>query len=329
MQLRNSNGDVDPTSVGYEYTIKTTSFLRTKTIDQKFYKVPIADFMTVEVGQGAWMENIVQNLTYDASGDFESGVINSASTQPDVPEVDTAVSPMTIPVVTWAKGYRYAIPELEKALAANNWDVVKSKTDALKRNWDLGIQRVAFLGSKSNPDITGLLNNGEVTIDTTNLTSNISELAVDEFVNFVKVVLGLFWTNSNATAMPNRFVIPQDDFLGLGVPVSSAFPMVTKLEYLEKTFKQLSGNKDFQILPLAYAQKAYNIGATVTLGSQRYCLYNNDPETVRLDIPVDFNLTNPGTQDNFYWSGKGYGQFTGAVVYRPREMYYFDHTTGA
>lgn len=326
MVLRNSNGDVDPTAVGYDYAIRTTTFLRQQTIAQKFFKVAPADFFTIEVGQGAWMENITQNLSFDVAGDFESGIMRvGASTE--LSEVDVALSPKTVPIVTWAKGYRYSVPEIEKALAANNWDVVKAKTDALKRNWDLGIQAIAFLGSKANSSILGLLTQSDVTVDTTTLTQNIKDMDVNDFQTFVSNLLNLYYANTNYTQLPNTFVIPMDDFLGLGVATSAQFTIISKLEFLLKTFREMTGNPKFQIKGLPYAMKANNIGRVSTLGSQRYALYNNEAETLRMDIPVDFNLTSPGTKNNFYWEGVGYGQYTGVNVYRPREVYYLDHST--
>ena len=325
MTLINSNGDVDPTSFGYDYAIRTTSFLRTKSIAQKFYEVPPADFMTMEVGEGAWLENIVQNMEFSSAGDFESGVMNIGAGSADMAEVDVALSSKTYPIVTWGKGYRYSISELKKALAGNNWDVVKAKTDALKKNWDLGIQATAFLGSKSVAGVYGLLNLPDPTVDTsTTIKKNISDMAADEFATFVQTAIGLFYANSNSTVMPDTFVMPMDDYLGLSGPVSAAFPLVDKLSYLLKAFQQATGNPGFKIYGLAYAMKANNIGRTTTLGSQRYTLYRNDPETVRMSIPAQFTLTSPGTADNFQWKGVGFGQYTGVQNYRPREIYYFD-----
>lgn len=324
LTLTNSNGDVDTTSFGYDYAIRTTTWLRTKSIQQKFYEVPLTDFVTIEVGEGAWMENITQNLEFNAAGDFESGIQNVSGARAELATVDVAVSPKTYPIITWAKGYRYAIDELKKALASNNWDVVKAKTDALKKNWDLGIQKTVFLGSKSIASVHGLLNQSEPTIDTTTLTANISTLDADAFSLFVQTVIGLYFANANSTALPDTFIMPMDDMLGLASPVSSAYPMISKMEYLTKAFAAATGNPNFRILGSAYAMKTNNVGYTTAAGSQRYVLYRNDPEVVRQSIPANFTLTTPGTSDNFQYKGVGYGQYTGVQCYRPREIYYLD-----
>ena len=323
----NSNGDIDSSSLGYDYAIRTTTFLVQKATKQKFYEVAPADHMVVEVGKGAWMESITENLQYESAGDFEAGVQGIHSGSPDVAEVEVGITPKTWPIVYWAKGYKYNIMEVEKALQADNWDKVDGQHTALKRNWDLGVQKIAFLGSKSNPNILGLLTLDEPTVDTTLLTKNISELAPDEFKAFAAALLGAYWTNSNGTVLPNRLLIPMDDYLGLASPISSAFPVVSPLEYLENAFKKICGS-DFKIQGLGYAQKSFNTGYIGTYGAQVYVIYRLDPEVVTLDIPVDFTLTNPGTPNNFDWSGKAYGAYTGVRNKRPREILYLHHTTG-
>ena len=74
--------------------------------------------------------------------------------------------------------------------------------------------------------------------------------------------------------------------------------------------------------------KANNVGRCGTYGANRYMLYRNDPETVRLGIPCQFTLLNPNTANNYQWKGVAYGQYTGVQCYRPAEIYYMDYNTG-
>ena len=67
-------------------------------------------------------------------------------------------------------------------------------------------------------------------------------------------------------------------------------------------------------------------GYVSVAGSNRYVLYVNDPETVRMSIPTQFTLNSPGTANNYQWQGVGYGQYTGVQNYRARQIYYFDHS---
>lgn len=324
MKLLNSDGNIDSNSLGYQYATQTTTFIRERVVEQKFYQVPIADYVPVDVGVGAWMEDIKTNLVYDVAGDFASGIISVASAPSQIATVDVGTAPINAKVITWAKGYQYSVPEVSKALAANNWDVVSGKMSALVKNWQLGIQQIAFLGlQQDQTNVPGLLTSPQVTVNSSVITANISSLIASAFQALVANILAAYALNANYTAMPNTFIMPLNDYLGLGTAASSGFPIVSMIDYLTNFFKQITGEKDFKILPLAYAQQAQNAAFNNT---DRYCLYRRDPETVKMDIPVDFTLNPAGTANNFNWQGVGAGQFTGAIFYRPAEAIYFDHT---
>ena len=327
MKLLNSDGNIDSSSLGYQYTTQTTTFIRERVVEQKFYQVPIADYVPVDVGTGAWMEDIKTNLVYDVAGDFASGIISTSSAPSALATVDVGTAPRTAKVITWAKGYQYSVPEVSKALAANNWDVVSGKMSALVKNWQLGLQKIAFLGLQQDlADVPGLLTSPDVTINTSVITAAISSLSAANFQTLVATILAAYAANANYTAMPNTFVMPLADYLGLGTAAASGFPIVDMITYLENMFKKITGEKDFKILPLAYSQAAQNAGyINGSSGKNRYCLYRRDPETLKMDIPVDFTLNPAGTSNNFNWQGVGAGQFTGAIFYRPAEALYFDY----
>jgi hypothetical protein len=320
-RLTNANGDINPTSTGYQYVIDTLTYIRDKVVDQKFYEISIGDYMPVDVGEGAWMEEIVQNLVFNTGGDFYQGDIDIQSDTSRIAQVGAALAPISMPVKTWAKAAGWTIFEIMKAAAANKWDVVESKLKSLKKNWDLGVQRTAFLG---HPDgsITGLLNAAEVNINTTLITVPISEMSEAQFTTFVAGLMSSYFTNSNSTSLPDTFIIPADDYLGLGVPYSTTFPNISKLQYMLDTFSKFVPNNKFDILPLAYAQSANN-----PMGKDRYALYKNDEDTLALSIPVDFTMLEADTNNKMNWQQGSYGQYSGVLVNRKREVYYLDETS--
>lgn len=327
MSLYNANGIIDSATTGYQYTIQTTTQIRAKTVDQKFYKVSLADKVPVEVGEAAWMENIKTNLVFQAGQDFESGIMGTGVSGAKIPKVEVATAPKTQVIKTWAKGYDYSVPEVNKALALNNWDVVSAKMKALKENWDLGLQKTAFLGLKSDPNILGLLTQTNLSVsDTTTIPVNISSMTYQQIQTMVSVMLENYYANTNFTEMPDAWEIPADDFYGLGAFVNPQFPTRTILSFLKEWLQEMTGNPNFLIYPLAYGMAVNNKGYVSVSGKSRYVLYRRDPETLRMDIPVDFILGAPNTSDNFMWNGVGYGQFTGVTVFREPEVYYMDHS---
>jgi len=330
-ELKNANGQINQSSLGFQYTIQTTTLIAAEVVAQKFYEEPIADFAPVLVGRGPWMEDIKTNLTFDAAGPFEQGIQNLSS-RSEISNVEVGMSPITAKIATWAKGYMYSVPEVQKALASNNWDIVASKYKALVKNWQLGIQATGFLGSKRDPaNFPGLLTNTACTVNDAFIPTLISDmntgsyLTSNAFASFVSGIVQLYLDNCNEVRYPNRFVIPRKDYVGLMTPVSPTFPMVNMLEYLEKAFKGICG-PDFKILATAYGNKERNAGYLNGLanGANRYALYNADRETLHMDIPVDLFLNAPATGNNFNWQGVGAGQFTGMIVYRIPEVLYFD-----
>jgi hypothetical protein len=96
------------------------------------------------------------------------------------------------------------------------------------------------------------------------------------------------------------------------------------MEVLLDAFRVVTMKPSFEILPLAYAQKEQNKGIIGAQGKNRYTLTVNDERSLRMDIPVDYTNTLANSTDNFQFLNVGYGQFTGAIAYRPKETRYYD-----
>jgi len=322
-RLLNASGDIDPSASGYQYLIDTLSYIRSTVVEQKFYEIAIADYIPMDVGEAGWMDEIVQNLTFNQGGSFYQGDVDIQAETGRIAMVGAGLDNIRMPVKTWAKGTGWTIMEISKAAAANNWDVVEAKLRSLKKNWDLGIQETAFLG---HPDgkITGLLNDGEATINTTLITKTLSSMSETEFTAFVAGLLPAYFANSNDTTLPDTFVIPNSDYLGLGVPYSATYPNISKLQYLLDFLRRMTGNANFQILGLSYAQATRN--ADRGIDKNRYALYKNDPETLKMSIPVDFTMLEADTTNKINWQQAAYGQYSGVLVNRKREVLYLDET---
>ncbi len=321
-QMRNSNGAIDSSTLGVQYTIQTTTLIRQRVVEQVFYEIAPAEHMPVVIGEGAYMENIETNIEYQSAGDFESG-FQSTAEETRITNVDANIAPINAVIKTWVGGYQYTDLAVEKALRSNNWNPIEAKMRANKKRWDLGVQKIAFLGSYSDTRVPGLLTNSGVTINTGVIPQNISAMSSSQFSTFVAGVMAAYFTNSNDTVLPDTFAIPYQDWLGLVVPVSSQFPNISMIDYLKAAFVAATGNANFKIYPCAYCDKANN---TAFNNTNRYVLYRNNEETMRMDIPLPFVLRAPMSADNFRWNGVALGQLTGLVIYRVPEVIYFDHS---
>lgn len=327
MPLTNANGAIDPTTSGYDYVIRTTSEIRSRIIEQKFYKIAPADYLPMDVGEAAWKDEIVQNIAYDSAGDFFQGDVDTMQGNGRIAEVDAYIAPIRMPTVIWAKGVSWNVSQVAQAAASSNWDIIESKMKSLKTNWDLGIQEIAFLGHPNISTMTGLLNNSEVTINTTLIPTPLSSMTETQFTVFLKGLLPAYFTNSGSTELPDTFIIPTDDYLGLGVPYSSTYPNISKLEYMMNFLQKMTANAGFKVLPLAYSQSAINASRSIT--KNRYVLYKNDPETLSMTIPVDFTMYEAGTANNIFWQQPAMGQYSGVLINRKPEVLYLDETAAA
>jgi len=311
-------------ALGYEISITTLTTIMKKISEQKFFEIAPADYLPIRVGEGAWSSNLVTYRSFAMGDEFETGVVNTAAGNSRLASADAGVDSLSIKVYNWAKSISWSIMDLEMAAKAGNWDLVTAKERARKKNYDLGIQRVAFLGSRGDNlaggSCLGLLNQSGITVNTTFITGYINALTVTNLKTFCAGIIDLYRVNCNRTAWPTHFIVPESEYNGLASQASADFPIKSTLQLLEEMFQTITRNKGFKILPLAYGDPAYN---TAEINKHCYVLLNYEEESLRMDLPVAYTNTLANSLDNFSFQNVGYSQFTGVLAYRPLEMLYF------
>lgn len=312
-------------ALGYEVPITTLTTVMKKITLQKFFEISPADFMPVRVGQGSWSSSLLTYRTFDIADDFTSGIINTGGNNSRLASADTGVDAVPIKVNNWAKSIGWTIMDLEQAARAGNWDLVTSKEESRKKNWDLGIQKLAFLGVPGVDAIRGWYTLPGVTINTTLITQPIKNMDAAALNVFLQNLVNTYRDNARRTAWPALFAIPESDYLGLAAPSSSEFPIKSKLELIEETLKVMTKNPNFKVMPNAYGDAQYHSDIASIAGKQCYVMSSYDEKSLRLDIPVDYTNTLANSIDNFSFQNVGYGQFTGAGVYVPRETIYYQY----
>lgn len=305
---------------GFQIDIDTLTGIKSRITDQKFYEVTPSEYLPVEVGESPWAEDRLTYKNFSPADDFETGIIETGSNNGRMARVDTQVEGIRVPRKVWGKTINYNIPELAQAQLAGNWSLVEQKEMSRVKNWQLGIQKIAFLGSDTDTRIKGLLNQTDVTDNLTVITKKINTMTPTEFQAFLGSILGAYWDNSNSTVLPDTFVIPTDDYLGLVNSADESYPLKSRLERIKESFIAATGNANFKVLPLAYGQSTRN-----SLGVERYVLYRQDAESLTMEIPVDYTTTIQDTINGFDYESVGYGQFSGVKAFRPAEMLYFSY----
>lgn len=315
-------------ALGYEVSITTLTQISKKISEQKFYEIAPAQYLPIRVGEGTWASNIEVFRTYDVSDIFESGIINTGANNTRMSVADAAVDALNIKVNNWASQCAWSVPDLEMAAKSGNWDLVSSKERSRKRKWDLGIQKVAFIGAAGQNGSTGsclgLFNQPSVTTNTTLITQTLSSMGSSNLATFQQNAVQTFRANCNYTAYPTHLIIPENDYNGLAAQSSPSFPIKSTLALLEEGFQIITRNEKFKILPNFYASYANVASGTLpsAFSTGIYTFLNYDEESVVMYVPLPYTNTLANSVDNFMFQNAGYGQFTGVLALRPQELLY-------
>lgn len=325
--LNEKYGSALKNALGYEVPITTLTQIVKKVSMMKLYQIAPADYIPLKVGEGTWHSNLTTYRSFDIADQFESGIINTGGNNTRASVGDAGVDALNILIFNWLKNTSWSIFDLQQAAMSGNWDLVTAKEKTRKRNWDLGIQKVAFLGAagQNAPGgaCLGLLNQAGISFNTTLITQSIASMSVAQLSTFQQQAIAAYRKNCNYTAFPTHFVVPESDYNGMAAQASSTYPIKSILQLLEEGFQTICRNKNFKILPLAYADVANAGGALNPLAATaQYVFLNYEEESIRMDIPLDYTNTLANSLDNFMFQNAGYGQFTGVLAYRPLELYY-------
>lgn len=290
--------------------------LEARIAQQKFYEVDVDKFLDIARDTGGYADAITafKNLQLDSADDsWEADTLGDNARKA---QVTIGLEPFTVRIRSLVKMVSYSLLEIRQAQQTGVWNVVLEKERARKRSHDLYVQRVLLKGTDQH---AGLLNLAGVTTDTTTITKKLKDMTVSEWQAFLGSIFGLFATHSSYTAMPNRFVIPYTDYLGLAQCADETYPLKSKLERLNDTFKQMCGS-DAEVLPLAYCNADQNGGVN------KYVLYRKDFDTVRAYMPIGYSVVEGASVDGFNYQNTAYSRLSDVVLVRPKEIMYFTHS---
>ena len=121
--------------------------------------------------------------------------------------------------------------------------------------------------------------------------------------------------------------MPTSDYLAMGTPFPGSTARISRLEYMENMLKRMTQNSGFQIRGLAYCDAARNAAAGIN--KNRYILYRSDPDVLTMNIPIDFRQLQPPSPNGLHFNQPAYGQYSGCLIVRKREVLYFDETAAS
>ena len=310
-------------NLGLEQNLTTLTRLLAGVQRQKFYTLAgqsLNDFIPMEMGTGAYGKDIMQYTVAQVGAPFEAGIIQPGNGINKDANVDIVIDKITIRNNYWRFKYQ-ATKEIIEMAKVNDatFNYIEEQETARLKTWQLGIQKVAFLGTTDGLNY-GLLNLPDVTINTSLMPATFANMTITQLNNFAVTVINTYFANTNSTVFPNTLVIPTADLAALGTPINPNYPIGTRKQYLIDAFKAAGAPADFKILHTVYNNTA-GVG-----GTGRYVLYNRDPETLTMYIPKPYTpypLYPTGALDMV---SDAEGQFTGVFAKRPKEIMYMDVT---
>ena len=321
-RVNNAVAFATPNAYGLEKTITTLTQIIADVQRQKFYTVaePLTSYVPIEMGTGAYGRQLFQYAVAQVGDNFEAGIIQPGNGINKDANIDITIDGTSIKNNFWRMKYEATKEILESArVNAQTFSYIEEQERARLKTSQLGIQKILFKGTDDGLN-TGLLNNPDVTVNTSLLPANISAMSITQLTNFAKTAISTFFTNSNSTTFPNTWLMPTSDYMSLGVPINPEFPIGTIREFLERAFIDAGAPADFKILHTVYNNTASSTGAG------RHVLYNRDSDVLTMYIPKPYTpypLYPVGSLDMI---SDAEMQFTGVWVKRPAEMLYMDVT---
>lgn len=317
---------------GAKATIDTLTSISQEIIKQKRYMPEIGQFMPVKAGNQPYRDSLITYKQFGLSSNPEKGLINPNNTG-RFEESDVAYDTVTVKRYFWAMQVSWNFI-LQRQIAANAYpiDLIGDKLENMAKDHKQFQQGVAMYGLQSFSGFNGLFNASGVTTNTSLIAKPLNTMTAAELNAFAQTIIATYQSNNAIFEMPDTFVIPQYDYTGLASFVSDSFPMAgnTKLAFLESVFKTITGNQAFKIIPTPYAQQTGNGGWNGHFGYNplsydRYVLYQNDKDTLELDLPIPFTMLGTGTANQANFVNIGFSQTGQVFVKRTQNILYLDN----
>jgi hypothetical protein len=321
-RVNNAAAFATPANYGLEQTLSTLTQIVAGVQRQKFYTIDgaLTDYIPMEMGTGAYGQQLFQYAVAQVGDSFESGIIQPGNGINKDANLDIVVDSISIKNNFWRMKYQ-ATKELVEMARANavNFSYIEEQERARLKTYQLGIQKATFLGISGLTE--GLLNLSGVTVNTSLMPADFANMTTAQLNNFAATAAATFFSNSNSTSFPNTLLVPTQDLGGLATFISSSYPIgETRKEFLERAFKAAGAPQDFKILHTAYGKTAG------TGGTARYVLYNRDADVLKMYLPKPYTpypLYPTGSLDMV---SDAEAQFTGVWAKRPKEILYMDVT---
>lgn len=227
----------------------------------------------------------------------------------------------------WGMELKYDILELESAAKLGR-PIDQQKFEGLQLKHQMDIDEQVYIGDTSMGD-TGLINNSLVT-NVSNVAAGVSGKtqwqykAPQEILTDVNAMLTSVWAASAWAVMPERLLIPPQQFGYLASNIVSLAGSISILKFIQdNSILTTSGKGKLEIYPLKWCIGA-GVGGTVgTLGTvDRAIVYTKDKKRVR--YPMTLLQRTPIQYDSIFHKTTYYCRLGQVECVYPETLGYFD-----
>ena len=316
-RVNNSGADV----TGLEATITTLTGIIGGVVETKYYELngqKLSDFCKIEVGRGAYDTELMQYASTFVGNNGKQGIVNpTANGISKDANSSIQIGSIKMPNNFWRWDYTVTNELVNMAQRnAETFSIIEENEKARKKIWDLMLQDAWFNGLGDGRSY-GLLNQPNVTVNTTLMTAELGDMTDAQFQTFLAKVAGEYNKVSNYTISFNRMLIPSEQYFALTQPYGTFG--LNRLQVLEDAMKRIVG-ADFKIVHAKYCT-----GASAQGGNKgRYVFYNDDADNVCAYLPVPYTPMPLFPQGSLDLISQAHGQFVCPYLKKNTSMVYDD-----
>lgn len=318
-KLRVNNSGI-ATAAGLETTITTLTDIIAGTVNTLYYRLgnqKLSDFVKIEVGKGAYAVKLLQYAVNYAGNNGKQGLINPTAEGINKDANATIqVGTLTMENNFWRWDYTVSNELVQMAARnAETFSIIEEKEKGRKTIWDLLLQDSFFVGLGDGKSF-GLLNQPNVTVNTTLLPVGLEAMTDAQFGTFIAALPDAYASNNLYTINFNRLLMPSKAYMSLTQPYGQFG--LSRLQVLEDALRRVAA-PDFKIV-----HSTYNDLANAAGNGARYVLYNNEADNLTAYLPVPYTPMPLFPQGSLDLISQAHGQFVTPFAKRTTSMLYID-----
>lgn len=240
----------------------------------------------------------------------------------DVPFADVSRAKYEQAIEMAAIGYYWTMEEIGQQQMIPNMNLMVERAAAARRASEEMIDAIAFFGDTTK-NWTGLTNDANVTVtnataDGTGSSALWSAKTANQMARDINVILSGVYTASLTTEVADTLLLPIDRFTTLaGSLVTNTAVSGLQLVQTGNAFTALTGRP----LTIRTVRGLDTAGAG---GIARAIAYRNDPQILKLHLPMPFNFRPAMQVTALRFDVPGIFRTGGVEIRRPKSMRYLD-----